>query len=122
MLLKDSYKKILHNIFSHYDFPFEVWAYGSRVNGDAHDGSDLDLVIITPERKRIPAQTLMEIKENIRESNIPILVDIFDWASLPASFHKNIEAKHEVLYTSLCYSMNENKTPYEVKGEIKKEN
>lgn len=23
----------------------EVWAYGSRVNGGAHEGSDLDLVL-----------------------------------------------------------------------------
>ena len=23
----------------------EVWAYGSRVNGRSHDGSDLDLVL-----------------------------------------------------------------------------
>jgi len=122
MLLKDSYKKILNDIFSHYDFPFEVWAYGSRVNGNAHEGSDLDLVIITPERKRIPIQILMEIKENIRESNIPILVDIFDWASLPSTFHENIEAKHEVLYTSVCNCLNENKKPYEVKGEMKKKN
>jgi len=122
MLLKDSYKKILHDIFSHYDFPFEVWAYGSRVNGNAHEGSDLDLVIITSERKRIPTQTLMEIKENIRESNIPILVDIFDWASLPATFHKSIEDKHEVLYTSTLHMLNENETLYEEKAEIKKEN
>ncbi len=25
----------------------EIWAYGSRVNGDSHDASDLDLVIRT---------------------------------------------------------------------------
>ena len=26
----------------------EVWAYGSRVNGQSHDGSDLDLVLRGP--------------------------------------------------------------------------
>ena len=26
----------------------EVWAYGSRVNGRSHDGSDLDLVLRSP--------------------------------------------------------------------------
>ena len=26
----------------------EVWAYGSRVNGRSHDGSDLDLVLRGP--------------------------------------------------------------------------
>ncbi len=30
----------------HKHFPgVEVWAYGSRVNGQSHDGSDLDLVL-----------------------------------------------------------------------------
>ncbi|WP_262895596.1 hypothetical protein [Pedobacter segetis] len=27
-----------------------------------------------------------------------IVVHLFDWARLPESFHKNIEAQHEVLY------------------------
>ena len=26
----------------------EVWAYGSRVNGESHDGSDLDLALRGP--------------------------------------------------------------------------
>ena len=42
----------------------------------------------------------MDLREKISESNIPILVELFDWARLPESFHKNIEASHEILYRS----------------------
>ncbi len=99
MLLKTKYKQILLDIFSEVSIPIEVWAYGSRVKGTAHDGSDLDLVIVTPDRKKLPVDVLMDLKEKIRESNIPILVELFDWARLPESFHKNINSCHEILFS-----------------------
>jgi predicted nucleotidyltransferase len=100
MQLKNKYKQILLDIFSGVSLSGEVWAYGSRTKNTAHDGSDLDLVIVTNNRQKLPIDMLMELKEKIRESNIPILVDLFDWARLPEAFHKNIEASHEVLYRS----------------------
>lgn len=100
MLLRSKDKQILLNIFSGLDIPVEVWAYGSRINGSAHEGSDLDLVILTPDRKKLPIDILMELKEKIMDSNIPILVELFDWARLPESFHKNIEACHEVFFSA----------------------
>ena len=100
MQLKNKSKKILLDIFSGLPLSGEVWAYGSRTMHTAHDGSDLDLVIVTPDRRKLPIDVLMELKEKIRESNIPILVDLFDWARLPESFQKNIDAAHEVLYRS----------------------
>lgn len=99
MLLKTKYKQILLDIFSEVSIPIEVWAYGSRVKGTAHDGSDLDLVIVTHDRKKLPVDVLMDLKEKIRESNIPILVELFDWARLPESFHKNINSCHEILFS-----------------------
>jgi uncharacterized protein len=101
MLLRNKDKELLTEIFSSFDIPVEVWAYGSRVDGTAHEGSDLDLVILTQDGEKIPADIFMELKEKIRESNIPILVDLFDWARLSELFHKNIEACHEVLFSSL---------------------
>lgn len=77
---------------------FEVWAYGSRVTEEAHEGSDLDLVIVTPTQEKIALDVLLDLKEEIQESNIPIVVELFDWARLPKSFHPNIEAQHEVLF------------------------
>jgi len=108
---------MLLDIFSGLSLPGEVWAYGSRTNNTAHDGSDLDLVIITPDRSKLPIDLLMELKEKIRDSNIPILVDLFDWARLPESFHKNIEASHEVFYTPNMPMLQEPEEEYKNKKD-----
>lgn len=75
----------------------EVWAYGSRVNGDAHDGSDLDLVLRTSGLRGLPYPVLSEFREALSESNLPIFVDTHDWARRPVSFHERILARHEVV-------------------------
>ncbi|MCY4198745.1 MAG: restriction endonuclease subunit S [Gammaproteobacteria bacterium] len=72
----------------------EVWAYGSRVNGRSHDGSDLDLVLRGTELEKIPAEQLTDFEEALRESSIPFLVEARDWARLPESFHREIEREH----------------------------
>ena len=69
----------------------EVGAYGSRVNGTAHSGSDLDLVMRGPNLSTLRVSVIAGLFEKIKESNIPILVELRDWAQLPASFNKNIE-------------------------------
>lgn len=112
MLLKNKYKRILLDIFSTLTVPAEVWAYGSRIKGGAHDGSDLDLVILASDRQRLPIELIMEMKEKIRESNIPIIVELFDWARLPESFHKNIETAHEVLYSPQLNVLHEPEAEY----------
>ena len=99
MLLRNKDKERLIAIFETATIPIEVWAYGSRVNGDAHEGSDLDLVIRTPNLEKLPLNIFLDLKEKIQESNIPIVVELFDWTRLPVSFHKNILAKHEVLFS-----------------------
>ena len=75
----------------------EVWAYGSRVNGESHDASDLDLVLRGPDLERIPSGQLADLTEALEQSNVPILVQIHDWARLPESFHKEIEQAYVVL-------------------------
>jgi predicted nucleotidyltransferase len=68
-----------------------AWAYGSRVNGRSHDGSDLDLVLRSPDLSPIDIDSLLSFIEAIRDSNIPILIDARDWARLPEGFHREIE-------------------------------
>ena len=75
----------------------EVWAYGSRVNGRSHDGSDLDLVLRGLGLKEIPSDQLGDFEEAVRESNIPFLIEARDWARLPERFHREIERDHVVL-------------------------
>ena len=75
----------------------EVWAYGSRVSGRSHEGSDLDLVLRGPDLKRIPSGQLADLIEALEQSNVPIIVQIHDWARLPESFHREIEREYVVL-------------------------
>ena len=73
-----------------------IWAYGSRVNGDAHDTSDLDLVIKTVDNTKLNISEFLTFKENLRESNIPIIVQVMDWHRISDTFHKQILKKYSV--------------------------
>ena len=75
----------------------EVWAYGSRVNGRSHDGSDLDLVLRGPKLAEIDTSRLTDFIEALQDSTIPFLVEARDWTRLPESFHREIDREHVVL-------------------------
>lgn len=68
----------------------EVLAYGSRVNGASHEGSDLDLVACNPVDQTSPLPEVARLRDAFSESNLPILVDILDWAQIPDSFRREI--------------------------------
>lgn len=75
----------------------EVWAYGSRVNGTGHEGSDLDLVLRNCGGAEVPFRQLSALRCGFSDSNLPILVDILDWARIPESFRREIEREHTVI-------------------------
>ncbi len=77
--------------------PSQILAYGSRVNGDAHDTSDLDLVIVTKEKKPLDIDELLDFRESLKKSNIPILIQVLDWGRIPESFRENILKNYEIL-------------------------
>ena len=74
----------------------EVWAYGSRVTGKSHDGSDLDLVLRSSTQEPL-GYGYFDLVEALGQSNIPILVQAHDWARLPESFHREIEQDYTVV-------------------------
>ncbi len=91
MILRQEDKKDLLQIANKFlQPPVEIWAYGSRVDGTAQDTSDLDLVLRSKDLRPIPTNELTDFELAVAESNIPTLVQIFDWARIPESFHKNI--------------------------------
>lgn len=90
LLLREQDKQRLLLLLAEHLPGVTAWAYGSRVNGDAHDASDLDLVLRSKDLSKIPLSELENFLEALRESNIPILVEARDWARLPASFHGEI--------------------------------
>ncbi|MBF0110722.1 MAG: nucleotidyltransferase domain-containing protein [Magnetococcales bacterium] len=75
----------------------EVWAYGSRVTGKNHEASDLDLVVRNPENPQVEIPSVAALKEAFTESDLPIRVDVVEWARVPETFHRTIEEKHVVV-------------------------
>ena len=96
LLLPFRYREIVDELLRKHVPDAEVWAYGSRVSGDAHEASDLDLVLRSPTLERL-GHELHDLREAFQESNLPILVQAHDWADLPKSFHREIERLHIVL-------------------------
>jgi uncharacterized protein len=72
----------------------EVFAYGSRTNGTSHDGSDLDLIARNPGDPTAPLSGLTALRQAFSDSNLPILIDILDWARIPESFRQEIVRSH----------------------------
>ena len=91
------YRDQIETLLREYVPGVEVWAYGSRVSGRSHKGSDLDLVLRGPDLKRIPSGQLADLTEALEESNVPIIVQAHDWARLPENFHREIEREYMVL-------------------------
>ncbi len=99
LFIKEKYLKILLSIFEEYCPKAEIWAYGSRVDNSAHEGSDLDLAIksFNDDTKNVD-----DLNKLLKESSIPFLVDIFEFDKMPASFQKEIEKNYVVIFSSLC--------------------
>jgi predicted nucleotidyltransferase len=77
----------------------EVWAFGSRVAGGAHEGSDIDLVLRNCANPDCSVPELPGLRARIRESNLPILVDLLDWSAIPPEYREQISREHYVLRT-----------------------
>jgi len=91
MLLREKDKsKIISLAKKTFNTPLNIWAYGSRVTGEAHDTSDLDLVILAKNQQPIDIEEFIRFKERLINSNIPILIQVMDWNRVPISFRDNI--------------------------------
>jgi uncharacterized protein len=89
--LRPEWLTMLRDLISEHLPDVEVLAYGSRVQGTSHDGSDLDLVVRNPDGTVVPSMKLEAFRELLSESDLPILVDVLDWARIPETFRKEIE-------------------------------
>jgi type I restriction enzyme S subunit len=66
----------------------EVWAFGSRARHTAKPYSDLDLALIT--RQPLALEQLAAITDAFATSDLPIRVDVVDWASASDAFRQII--------------------------------
>lgn len=101
--LRPGDRERIEALLRHYLPNIEVWAYGSRVNGRSHDASDLDLVLRGAELEPIAESSFTDLVDAFEESDIPILIDVHDWARLPESFHQDIEHNYVVLQEGATY-------------------
>src|SRR5580658_1491156 len=89
--LNPGHLRVLLDVLNTHAPEAEVWAYGSRVNGSGHDGSDLDLVLRHPDGLDQPQKHMAALRNALSEGNLPMLVDVLDWARLPEDFRREIE-------------------------------
>lgn len=92
--LAPAHLQIVRHLLATHLPQIEVWAYGSRINGSGHDGSDLDLVLRPPPPGRIDRAALGALRDALEESKLPILVDMLEWTALPEGFQREIERAH----------------------------
>jgi len=74
---------------------YTVWAFGSRVKGKAKPYSDLDLVIQT--EQPLPLESMATLNEAFDESDLPVRVDVVDWATTSSAFRKIIQQSYVVI-------------------------
>ncbi|MYE03301.1 MAG: nucleotidyltransferase domain-containing protein [Alphaproteobacteria bacterium] len=97
LLLQERHRAQLDRLFAEHLPEVEVWAYGSRVTGRAHEGSDLDLALRAPGGAEIEPARLGAFCRALEASTIPFLVQPQDWARLPDRFRREIERGYTVL-------------------------
>jgi predicted nucleotidyltransferase len=88
----------VREILSQYLPGVEVRAYGSRVTGKTHRGSDLDLAIMTSEP--LSLDTRADLRDAFSESTVPFRVDLLDWAETTESFRAIVLRNSVVLQDS----------------------
>lgn len=97
LYLEPRHLTLLHSLLRRHVPTAEVWAYGSRVSGGAHEASDLDLVLRNPADPGREVCGWQELQEALQASSLPILVEVHLWSSLPAAFQREIERSHLVI-------------------------
>lgn len=73
----------------------EARVFGSRVDGNPKDYSDIDLALVGP--AKLDAAVMGELKEAFEESDLPFRVDVLDWNAISGEFQEVISNKYEVL-------------------------
>ncbi len=80
------------------DFDGEVRAFGSRYNGGATSYSDLDLAIVTVDKKPLSMMEMAKVREAFDESELPYRVDVLDYWGIGSEFRDMIDGGYEVIF------------------------
>lgn len=86
---------IIQQILANYVPDYEVRAFGSRVSGNIHRFSDLDLVLVG--EKPLELYRMAYLRDAFEESQLPFRIDLLDWNYISDNFKKIIEQKFIVI-------------------------
>ncbi|MDD5307678.1 MAG: nucleotidyltransferase domain-containing protein [Deltaproteobacteria bacterium] len=73
----------------------EAWIFGSRVSGAAKEFSDVDIALVA--EGPLDPGTLAALDLEFAESDLPMKIDVVDWARVEPAFRAVIEKNHMVL-------------------------
>ena len=93
--IDEKYLKIIKDILKKYVPENEVRVFGSRLTDKAKSYSDIDIAIVG--KSKIDRQTMIRLKEEFENSDIPFRVDVLDWHRISDSFKKIIEKEYVIL-------------------------
>lgn len=85
-------KKVVHSYIP--DQSYRVFIFGSRAEGTSRRWSDVDIGLLGP--KKIDLFTILAIKEDLQESDLPYRVDVVDFSSASKDFTR--VAAQNVIY------------------------
>ena len=83
--IEDRHWCIIKTILSGY--PYQFYAFGSRVKGTARPYSDLDLCY----KDRIDIDTLIKLQNAFEDSDLPYRVDLTSWDQMDIGFREMVK-------------------------------
>lgn len=84
LVMEDRHWEIVKEILSKY--PYQFYAYGSRVKGNVRRISDLDICYYD-----VPDLTIGDIKEELENSDLPFIVELVKWKNMRPAFQEKIK-------------------------------
>jgi len=93
--VSDSELKIIKDILQANVPDCEVKAFGSRINGNFKQHSDLDLAIVG--KSKLGFSKMGELKLSFEESDLPYRVDVLDYNSISQNFRNIIDGNYKFL-------------------------
>jgi uncharacterized protein len=97
LMLPPEHLATLRSLLAQYTPEADAWAYGSRMNGTAHEGSDLDVVLRHHDNPQWEIPGWLDLKDALQNSMLPMLVEVHVWPQLPPGFQREIERGYGVV-------------------------
>ncbi len=82
--LSEKELRIVKNVLKNYVSDYEVLVFGSRVTGNTHKYSDLDIAIRGADK--IDLLVLAAVKDEFQNTDLPFRVDIIDFNRITPEF------------------------------------